>query len=390
MAPRDRLTSLYVSGFKSFPYSPVPAKDGNRSFDYQGKRVEFGDVTVFLGANGAGKSAIVSLFRLLNFMTAGALQDFIGRSGGAGSLLHYGPQVTPQMEVSLEFVGEGCTNVYSLRLTSAAPDTLIFTDEAVDSYREGDPDPQRIFLGTGHKESKLEEFARRGDKIASITMILLRGCRTYQFHDTSENARIRKGGYVEDTKYLRSDAGNLAPFLLGLKQTHRSFYDLIVRTIRQVCPQFGDFELEPADRNPNYVLLNWRDRHRGDYLMGPHQLSDGTLRFMALAALLLQPPDMLPPVIIIDEPELGLHPAALSVFADLVKGASERSQILLATQSETLVNHFDLEQIRPMAHTEGASRFLDLEPSDFSEWVEEYSTGELWEKNIFGGGPRYE
>ena len=389
MAPKNKLTSLYVSGYKSFPYSPlisVPAKDGNPSFDYQGKYVKFSDVTVLLGANGVGKSNIVSLFRLLNFMMTVALQEFIGRSGGAGSILHYGPQVTPQMELSLEFDGEGRRNVYSLRLTSAAPDTLIFTDEAVEYYREGYPSPQRTLLGAGHKESKVEESAKGGERTVAVTLALLRDCRTYQFHDTSENARIRKGGYVEDTKYLRSDAGNLAPFLLGLKQIHHSFYDLIVRTIRQVCPQFGDFELEPSDRNPKYVLLNWRDRHRGDYLLGPHQLSDGTLRFMALAALFLQPPDMLPPVIIVDEPELGLHPAAISVLADLVKGASERSQILLATQSETLVNHFDLEQIRPMAHTEGGSRFLDLEPSDFSEWLEEYSTGELWEKNIFGGG----
>ena len=134
---------------------------------------------------------------------------------------------------------------------------------------------------------------------------LLQDCRTYQFHDTSENARIRKGGYIEDTRYLRSDAGNLAAFLLGLRQNHRHYYDLIVRTIGQVCPEFSDFELAPSDHSPHNLLLNWRGRH-GDYLLGPHQLSDGTLRFMALATLFLQPPDMIPAAIIIDEPELGL------------------------------------------------------------------------------------
>lgn len=391
--PTSKLSSLYVSGYKSFPYS-VPAErrlaDDDTATDYQGKRVTFGEVTVLLGANGAGKSNVVSLFRLLNFMTTAALQDFIARGGGAMSLLHYGPSVTPRMDVALDFTAEGRTSRYLCTLASAAPDILIFTNEEVVFHRAGFPNPQKIQLGAGHKESALEAAARSGNNTASVVLNLLKSCRTYQFHDTSENAKIRKGGYVEDTKYLRSDAGNLAAFLISLRQNYSPYYDLIVRTIAQVCPEFRDFELAPSDRSPNNVLLNWRGRHHGDYLLGPHQLSDGTLRFMALAALFLQPPDMLPSAIIIDEPELGLHPAALGVLADLVRGASQRSQVIIATQSETFVDHFDIKQIRPMTHAGGASRFLDLEPSDFTHWLEDYSTGELWEKNVFGAGPRYE
>ncbi len=390
MPPVSKLTSLYVSGFKSFDHS-IPKKqraaDGTQAADYEGKRVTLGDVTVFLGANGAGKSNVISVFKLLNFLTTGALQEFIARGGGSMSLLHYGPSVTPRMDLTLEFTEEGRASHYECTLASAAPDTLIFTNEEITYHRVGLSNPQKVPLGAGHKESGLIDSK---NVTARVMLRLLRGCRTYQFHDTSENAKIRKGGYVEDTRYLRSDAGNLAAFLLVLRQKHRAHYDIILRTIAQVCPEFSDFELAPSDRNPNNVLLNWRGRHHGDYLLGPHQLSDGTLRFMALAALFLQPPQMLPPAIIIDEPELGLHPAALAVLSDLVKGASQSSQVILATQSETFVNHFDLEQIRPMTHTHGASRFLELNPTDFKDWLEDYSTGELWEKNVFGAGPRYD
>jgi predicted ATPase len=358
----SRLTSLYVSGFKSFDYS-APKKqgaDGNiRATDYQGKRVTFGDVTVFLGANGAGKSNVISAFKLLNFMTTGALQEFIARGGGSMSLLHYGPSVTPRMDLTLEFTADSRVSRYECTLASAAPDTLIFTNEEIAYQRTGHSNPQKVPLDVGHMESGLTDSR---NATARVVLGLLRGCRTYQFHDTSENAKIRKGGYVEDTRYLRSDAGNLAAFLLVLREKHRAHYDIIVRTIAQVCPEFGDFEIAPSDRSPNNVLLNWRGRHHGDYLLGPHQLSDGTLRFMALAVLFLQPPQMLPPAIIIDEPELGLHPAALAVLSDLVKGASLHSQVILATQSETFVNHFDLEQIRPMTHTHTVHR-------DSSSWI---------------------
>lgn len=218
---------------------------------------------------------------------------------------------------------------------------------------------------------------------------LLWGCRVYQFHDTSDKSKIRKSGYIEDAGYLRHDAGNLAAYLYSLRQSQPSYYERIVQTIRQACPQFQDFDLAPSTRNEQYILLNWRETHRPDYLMGPHQLSDGTLRFMALATLLLQPPERLPSVIVLDEPELGQHPSAIAVLADLVRGVTDRSQVILATQSPTLVNHFTLDQIRPLEFRDGRSFFLGLEPKDYQSWLEDYTTGELWQKDVFGGGPRH-
>jgi len=389
---RTKLTRIWLNGFKSFPYGARPSDTSApcEADGQDGKVIDFGDVTVLLGANGAGKSNLVSFFRMLNFMTTGALQEFIGRYGGAGSLLHFGPQITPQMQAEVVFADGEKRTTYTMTMASAAPDTLIFTNEAIEFHREGYENPQQVFLGAGHKESQLPAKARDGDRTCQVVFALLRNCRSYQFHDTSETAKIRKSGYIEDSGYLRADAGNLAAYLYAMARRQPEYYGRIVRTVRQVCPQFGDFVLRPSDQSPDYILLNWTERNYPDCLMGPHQLSDGTLRFMALATLFLQPPTELPSVIVIDEPELGLHPNAIAVLAGLIHGVTQRAQVVLATQSETFVNHFDLSQIRPIECRRGASAVLPLAAEEFAEWLEDYTTGELWEKNVFGGGPRYE
>jgi predicted ATPase len=366
----DKLKTIRIEGYKSFLDAEM----------------QFNDVTVMLGANGAGKSNMVSFFRMLNFLSTGALQDYVGRNGGSDSLLHYGRQTTPQMQAEVEFEGDRTTTCYKIRLADAAPDTLIFTDERATFHKEGYPTPQDILLGAGHKESQLKESKER---TCEVLFHLLSRCRVYQFHDTSSTAKIRKSGYIEDASYLRSDAGNLAAILHALQKTHSDHYQRIVDTIRLVFPFFGDFVLEPSPDNEKYILLNWREKGRPDYLLGPHQLSDGTLRFMALAALFLQPTtDQTPSVIILDEPELGLHPYAITVFAGLVKSVSVKRQVVLATQSTRLVDEFEPDQIVVLELDEKlGSQCKRLESGKLSEWLEDYSLSELWEKNIFGGRP---
>ena len=361
-----KLASLHLAGFKSFASAPTAeAEEG----------VDLGAVTVLLGANGAGKSNLVSFFRMLGYLTTGALQRYIGEAGTAETLLHYGSGVTEQIDAELTFEGSGTRDVYKMALAAAQPDTLVFATEAVLSQRAGQADTIHRALGSGHRESLLEQAAQQGEQACEVVLRLLRGCRVYQFHDTSDEAKIRKSGYVEDAAVLRGNGGNLAAYLHALRQTHAAHYDRIVRTIRQVCPQLGDFVLEPSARNDKYILLNWRDAHGPDYLMGPHQLSDGTLRFMALTTLLLQPRERLPPVIVLDEPELGLHPSAISVLADMVRGVTPHAQVIMATQSPTLVSHFPLEQIRPIEYRDGRSTFLELNAAEYESWLEDYTTG---------------
>ena len=386
----DKLTKIFVNGFKSFRYDPrfLPDRMDPNEEAHRGRAIEFGDLTVLLGANGAGKSNLVSFFRMLNFITTGALQEYVGRSGGAGSLLHYGPQVTGEMVLELEFSDQDQRSCYLAVLSDADPDRLIFTSEGV-ICRRGGLRRQKISLGAGHSESLLKESAEGGDPTCRTIYGLLSRCRTYQFHDTSPTARIRKEGYIEDGGFLRDNAGNLAAYLLTLRETERRYYDRIVETIRRVFPQFGDFVLEPSRLNPSNIILNWRERNRSDYLFGPHQLSDGTLRFMALATLFLQPPRKLPSVIVIDEPELGLHPCAITVLAGIIKAASFDCQVILSTQSTRLVDEFDLGQIVVVERDdkENCTRTHRPDAKALEDWIQEYTTSELWEKNVLGGRP---
>lgn len=372
-----KLRNINLKGFKSI--------SGN------GQDIPIGDITVLIGANGAGKSNLVSFFQMLNYMTTGALQTYIGRSGYADSLLYYGSKKTTQLESEITFSDNDSTDKYGFTLSHAAGDTLIFTKETLYWKKNDKLNPFTKTLDPGLKESGLYEYSRKPDgKIAQIIFNLLKNCQVFQFHDTSKEAKIRNSGYINDCEFLRSDAGNLAAFLYAIKnkKTGEKYYNRIVRYIKLAMPQFGDFVLNPSAQNSNYIMLNWLEND-SDYLFGPHQISDGSLRFMALATLLLQPPTTLPSVIILDEPELGLHPSAISLLAGMVKTASQNSQIILATQSTRLIDEFEADNIVVVErdNEEKCSTFKKLDIQNLHDWLEKYSMSELWEKNIFGGRP---
>jgi predicted ATPase len=215
---------------------------------------------------------------------------------------------------------------------------------------------------------------------------LLSGIRVFHFEDTSESAAVRRRGNIAENRQLRDDAGNLAAFLYAIRQTQPQYYRRIVSTIQQVAPFFKDFDLAPLRLDPNSIQLDWRDRDSG-YLFGPHQLSDGTLRTMALVSLLAQPESDLPSVIVIDEPEIGLHPYALEIVAALVKSASVHATVVLATQSVGLVNHFAPEDIVTVTREKAQSKFERQNSETLAAWLEDYAIGEIWERNLIGGTP---
>jgi predicted ATPase len=354
-----RLTSIGVGGFKSIK-------------DLQ--PLQLRPVNVFVGANGAGKSNLISFFRLLNAVATKRLQVFVGRAGGANTLLYYGSKQTSALWTSLEFEGKTGRRVYfSWLLGSTETDSLMFSNEQADS-------PTRRILGSGHRESLLT-----ADESPDL-IALLTGIQVFHFEDTSETAAIRRRCNIEDNRRLHNDAGNLAAFLYGIRETQPQYYRRIVSTIQQIAPFFEDFDLGPMTLDPNSILLNWRDRE-SDYLFGPHQLSDGTLRTMALVALLAQPESELPSVIVIDEPEIGLHPYALEIIAALVKSASVHCTIVLATQSVGLINHFAPEDIITVTREKAQSKFQRQNSETLAAWLEDYAIGEIWERNLIGGTP---
>lgn len=342
--------------------------------------LELRALNVLIGANGAGKSNLVSFFKMLNEMMGGRLQQYIGTSGRAHSLLHFGPKVTRELEAQLEFDDDRAKNIYAMRLFYAAADTLVFAEESFSFQQKGFPTPKIISLGAGHPETKL------GNDLAGEQTMrwMLNNCRVYHFHDTSPTARVRQYCYVDNDRWFMPDAGNLAALLLRFReQGDSSAYQRIVATIRLIAPFFDDFDLEPSGRE---VILNWREKGT-DQIFGPHQFSDGTLRAICLITLLLQPEDGLPGLIIVDEPEIGLHPYALNIVASLFGKASHHTQVLISTQSGAFLNNFDPEDVVVVDRVGKESKFERLNPAKLEAWLEEYSLGEVWEKNVIGGGP---
>jgi len=154
--------------------------------------------------------------------------------------------------------------------------------------------------------------------------------------------------------------------------------------IRMVAPFFGRFNLHSDRLNPTKIRLEWQEKGSDTYF-DAHAFSDGTLRVISLATLLLQPE--LPTIVLIDEPELGLHPYAITVLAGLLRAASTRTQLLVSTQSVTLVNQLSPEEIVVVDRKDGESTFRRLREEEIAGWIDDYSLGELWEKNVLGGRP---
>ena len=349
--------------------------------------LELRPLNILIGANGAGKSNLISFFKMLNEMMSERLQEYIGISGSAHSLLHFGPKVTPQIEAQLEFkIDNGSLDIiYTICLKFAAGDILIFAEETGTRNGSHLPQPSTIYsFGAGHQETKIKKAAEEGTPtIANTIKHLLNDCRVYHFHDTSSTTRVRQSCYKDDNRWLVSDGGNLAALLLRFREDHNTAYQRIIKTIRLIAPFFDDFVLEPR---ADYVKLNWL--HKGsDQLFSPDQFSDGTLRAICLTTLLLQPETELPALIIVDEPELGLHPYALNVVAAMFSKASYHTQILISTQSTSFLDNFNPEDVITVDRVGKESQFKRLNPQELETWLEEYSLGEIWEKNIIGGGP---
>jgi predicted ATPase len=362
------LDQVRIAGFKSI----------------RDQTVELRPLNVLIGANGSGKSNFISVFRLLHEIVNGNLAVFVGQQGGADRLLHFGRKVTDELQLEFEFG----RHAYRIVLKPAARDDFVFSQETVSFHNPAFPEPYTADLGGGRRESLLERASSRSDHRysgpAADVLQAMDTWRVYHFHDTSSSARIKQTGDLSDNVQLRADARNLAAFLYRLQETDPGAFANIVGTVRMVAPFFDRFELRPDRLNPEKIRLEWRERGSDAYFDG-NSLSDGTLRFIALATLLLQPEP--PTLIVIDEPELGLHPYAIQVLAQLLSSAAERTQLVVSTQSVTLVNQLAPEDILIVDREGPESIFRRPTQQQIESWLDDYALGELWEKNVLGGRP---
>ena len=362
-----RLDRLAIRGFKS-----VRALE---DFEPQA-------LNVLIGPNGAGKTNFIVLFRMLARLVAGRLQLFVAEQDGPDALLFGGRKRTKRIEAEFQFGA----NAYCFSLAPAGSG-LVFGREEARVFSE-DATTQTLDLGgSGHAESCLVTAdGARSDAFAPYVRKAIAGWRVYHFHDTSATAPVRQAHGTRDNLLLKPDAGNLGAFLRLLRERHPDRYQQIVDTVRLAAPFFGDFVYR-RDTGDS-MELEWFEADDPDTVLGPRQLSDGTLRFICLATLLLQPVEMQPELILIDEPELGLHPYALTLLAEMLQHASDSRQIIASTQSADLVSELDPEDVVVVDRKDGASTFTRLDRDDLQEWLEDYALGDLWKMNILGGRPR--
>lgn len=367
---KAKLQEVTIKGYKSIAFDkPVT--------------LELGDISILLGANGAGKSNIVSFFRMLSYMMSKSFSKYVEISGTSNALLHYGAKKTPTISGELKFTDNLSVDSYTFSLTNAAPDRLIITEERILWHRNGEESPYEIILETNFKESALAES---NDRVAQIIYQLLSYCKVYQFYDSSAEGPLRQVCPIETANYLQSHGNNLPSFLYFLQKNYKNAYKRIVEYIRDVVPQFQDFYLVPTN---NFISLRWMDNSATDYRFNAHQFSDGSIRYIALATLLLQPPQTMPKVIILDEPELGLHPYAITQLAEMIKDAAKHVQIIIATQSKDLVDHFDIDNISviEMNQDTNSTSVTHLNNEEYELWLQRYTVSELWDKNVIGGRP---
>lgn len=363
----NRIRSVTIEGFRSLKNI---------------QNLELPQLTVLIGVNGAGKSTLIRFFEMLSWMLkAKNLQEFVLRRGGGDDQFFMGARKTPRIHAELCLDTEKGQNDYRFDLAHiAAADSVMVMNEAY-RYSARDIPTKAKWIeieGVGKESSLLEQK----HKTAQTIVNLLRQCSTYQFHDTSINAAIHNRWDVTDSYRLRSDGGNLAAVLLALRDSDRKRYELIIKQIIRVLPTFKDFVLE---EEAGKVLLRWTGQ-QSDKVFGSHLTSDGSLRLFCLLTLLNLPPDQLPDVMFFDEPELGLHPHAITLVAEMFKRLSKKRQIFVATQSPYLVDCFDLENIIVASASNGETVLRNLPRAQYQEWLDdEYQLSDIWLTQAVGG-----
>lgn len=356
---KSELKSIKIKGFKSI----------------KEQTIEFNRINVLIGSNGAGKSNFISAFTLLEEILKKHLAVYSGQRG-ADALLYYGRKETES--ISMEFIF-GNENSYGFELVPTDDGRLIFEKEYY-----GYKGTHTGIIGEGHPESAWEKGVPNYIDYYVRPILKENSWRVYHFNDTSPEARVKQIHNIGNNIYLQNDAGNLAAFLYRLKKVFPESYQRIVEIIQMAAPYFGDFYLEPQELNSEQIRLRWREKDH-DSILNAAQFSDGTLRFICLATLLMQPEALRPSTIIIDEPEIGLHPFAINLLSELVRKASFSSQVILSTQSSELLDNCEPENVIVVTREGNGTTFSKLDSAGLQSWLEDYNLGELWRKNIFGG-----
>lgn len=348
--------------------------------------LELKPINILIGSNGVGKSNFISFFKLVNNIYEQRLQYYVKKQSGANNLLYFGRKITEHIKGYLEFDNR---NAYDFHLEANTNDNLFISDYGLFNKEKGSQ-----FSTKGWYPTTITSFKDESDllshesvnTIGSYIIWYLKKFKIYHFHDTGETSSLRTSCQVNDNKYLKENGSNLPAFLYYLQEKHPKSFHRIEKTIQSIAPYFERFELQPFWLDENIIELEWKEHNQPEGYFNASHFSDGTLRFIALTTLLMQPD--LPQTIIIDEPELGLHPFAINILCGLIRKASTKSQIIISTQSVNFVDNFEPEEIITVDRIDNESVFSRLKSEDLENWLSDYYTiGDLWQKNVIKGQP---
>lgn len=343
-------------------------------------------LNVLIGSNGVGKSNFISFLELVNAMYNQRLGSYTLEKGGIDNLLYFGRKHSDAIKGLIDFDNRNAF-FFTIKPTQSNKAFIEQTGDYFNGSYLNDRDKEYTNWHLKIWDSAVDESDLKSHREQRTEYLKkqLQSFTIYHFHDTSKTSAMKQYCSISDNQYLREDGANLAAFLYYLSLKHPLSFRKIEGVIRSVAPYFDHFNLLPDRTNETKIQLEWVEKGSDMYLNG-YSFSDGTLRFIALATLLLQPN---PPItIIIDEPELGLHPFAINKLAAMLKSISNTHQVIVSTQSQGLVNNFDAEDVVVVDRKDNASTFNRLHSDDLSSWLDEYSIGDLWEKNLIGGQPR--
>ena len=345
-------------------------------------QIELKPLNILIGSNGVGKSNFISFFQLTNSIFEQRLQSFV-LERGIDNLLYFGRKKSEQIKGLINFNN---TNAffYSIKPTQTNKAYIYRLGDYFNNHETNDKDYKTWNKKIWERGVEEMDLKNRWEGKAGYLKTYFESFKVYHFHDTSVSSKMKIPCKLSDNRILREDGSNLAAFLFYLKNKHEKNYKKIEAAIRSIAPFFERFDIEPDKNNDNEIQLEWKEK-KSDMYLNAHNLSDGTLRVIALTTLLLQPQP--PKTIIIDEPELGLHPFAINKLAGLIRSASINNQVIISTQSINLVNNFEPENLIVVDREENQSVFKRLSIKELKLWLDDYSLGDLWEKNVIGGQP---
>lgn len=342
--------------------------------------IKLSPINVLIGGNGIGKSNFISAFSLINSLYEQRLQSYIIERGGADTFLYMGRKMTDRIKLDIYFGERNQEAINRFIASLKIAENRLYVESLSTAFNNGIWHEREYERDVDESSFKHYNWGQ-----AYFVNELIQALKIYHFHDTGNQSPMKALCRVDDNHSLRRDGANIAAFLYYLQQKHPKHFYRIERTVCSVAPFFEGFNLMPNRLNESTIQLEWKQKGAEDVYFNAYQLSDGTLRFICLTTLLLQPEP--PRSIIIDEPELGLHPMAINKLAALIKSVSLQSQVIITTQSVTLVDNFAPEDIIVVDQSHYATTFSRMSTEELTAWLEDYSLGEIWEKNIIGGQP---